>query len=96
MSSNKTSTKSSITMSSSGEGGTPDTPETEHPLFHEKPTRARKTESPKLFTFPKYRKHTMVRTPEGVGKITCIDLTNYGYFYTVGCKVWAEGEVKEC
>lgn len=70
----------------------------DHPLFHEKPSRSRSssTNSPKLFTFPKYRKHTMVRTPEGVGKITCIDLTNYGYFYTVGNKCWAEGEVKEC
>lgn len=87
MSSNKTSTKSSTTMSSLDSE--------EHPLFHEKPTRASKATPPKLFTFPKFRKHTMVRTPEGVGKITCIDLTNYGYFYTVGCKVWAEGEVKE-
>lgn len=86
MSSNKTSTKSSITMSSSGD---------EHPLLHEKPKRKSSSSPTKLFTFPKYRKHTMVRTPEGVGKITCIDLTNYGYFYTVGCKVWAEGELKE-
>lgn len=71
----------------------------DHPLFDEKPSRSRSKSgsvSPPLFTFPKFRKHTMVRTPEGVGKITCIDLTNYGYFYTVGCKVWAEGEVKEC
>ncbi len=69
----------------------------EHPLFDEKPSRSRSSSknSPKLFTFPLFRKHTMVRTPEGVGKITCIDLTNYGYFYTVGCKVWAEGELKE-
>lgn len=69
----------------------------EHPLFDEKPSKRKGgATTPAKFTFPKYRKHTMVRTPEGVGKITCIDLTNYGYFYTVGCKVWAEGEVKEC
>jgi hypothetical protein len=46
------------------------------------------------FTFPKFRKQAMVRTPEGVGKIIQIDLTNYGYFYTVGNKCWAEHELK--
>lgn len=44
--------------------------------------------------FPKFKKLSMVRTPEGVGKITQIDLTNYGYFYTVGNKVWGEHEIK--
>ena len=48
------------------------------------------------FTFPKFKKLSMVRTPEGVGKITQVDLTNYGYFYTVGNKCWAEHEIKEC
>lgn len=66
----------------------------EHPLFHEKPSKRKAGEHNKQFTFPKFRKHTMVRTPEGVGKIACIDLTNYGYFYTVGNKSWAEHECK--
>lgn len=51
------------------------------------------TTKPK-FKFPKYRKLQDVRTPEGPGKIKSIDLTNYGYFYTVGNKSWAEHELK--
>lgn len=51
------------------------------------------TTKPK-FTFPKFKKLQLVRTPEGPGKITSIDNTNIGYFYTIGNKIWAEHEIK--
>ena len=46
------------------------------------------------FKLPAYRKGQTVRTPKGVGPITSIDQTRFGFMYCVGGLFYHEEELK--